>query len=940
MKLWTEFADICFYNLLNRKTRHISVLSLSRLFWVYLFRSSETLAKASETKIDSFIRRTFSGGKAFLVPYGLDSSTLDLFTFIIWQVCIKHLDFACSEIFYYLLDGGSLFGISPTAGALYQTYAVVPYQTFVGVIGPPVVMPDNMASQKSIGSLEKSVSYGSGIHSNSNYPDFPDEPMPVNNNSSAVSDVLYNPERLNVVFRAFILLLADVELVFLKKEPEMSKESSLANLAGKGPVLVESKFHIPPPPFPKFSYRYSSFSDNFSPTFESLQNYYNDRVKSIPSTSSSISARKIILNDLFPLWIHNKMGKGIRDVLETLNEVLGRSILALDAVIGYSLIMDLSGFQQTSQSGSPPATRVEGYGSIGGGFDSMGKKFTAAAPNQQQRSSQTGSVNSDHKSEKAEISEKHDVKVKQIRCDLLRTSMDCIPRLTPYSLSCINLAEILSKLCFHSNFGVRTSAASCLRRITLMKKSDIIAAYSNQEPRVYWDFGDNSMLRIFNIYNDVFTSTADELYLTILQSLIMDDDLGFNAYYFAITVYVELVDIWFESLTDLESFVSSEAADILREIESRGLFFICHFKPEIRRQGILLFKIIEKFEEKWRMQNSRKIMLNRQSNHSQGRYRSSFISLITEKTPNDRNGSTILSIFEDHGVDLMKRHFRDPNQSKSDSSMSPLDQRSLIDICSSNSPSDIGVWNRCFVEIVSLFFEFGRSKTIQLAIGLVLSKLKTLYPSIANHAELIIKTETKSKPSKFIIISDSVLEQWKNFLNITIACIEIQDANKIRYSDPTLSLTSSKGLDLRFLEQIPFFKSPDPALLVASDTPIKSLLNSRDLFHILIPLLACDKPAVRASIVSSFGCLHWLSYKVFFEDLIPYLSAINEDIQLRLNSNIVAPSNYRTRLARLCIDVSSILALVADFVDHYIYRKNNLIMVPVMEFIHSIYTLI
>ena len=169
---------------------------------------------------------------------------------------------------------------------------------------------------------------------------------------------------------------------------------------------------------------------------------------------------------------------------------------------------------------------------------------------------------------------------------------------------------------------------------------------------------------------------------------------------------------------------------------------------------------------------------------------------------------------------------------------------------------------------------------------------------------------------------------------IFLACIEISRAVELS-KIPGQEINSSAGILASFFTQ----RSDS----ISNDANSGNNLNtSRHIFQLLFPLLSCERTSIRQAVVLSLGTMHWLSYHTFFADIQPYLKNSSDDMRMRAaasntitdkKKNTTAPANPSQKKSdRLSMELTHLLSLVADFVDHDIYRKNEAYMSAVYAY--------
>ncbi|KAJ3223456.1 Cell morphogenesis protein PAG1 [Clydaea vesicula] len=884
-------------------------------------------------------------------------------------------DFGLEKIFPLLLEGEK-----PN---IYQRDILTPSTSFNASNSAPTfsniegTRSENISSMVSSSSSFSSITNSATMTLTDEYSNF--------HNWKHLEDALFNPERLIVVLRAFLLLLADVENIFQKDGMVEAGSASLQVTTSR--VLIEGKLNLATPPFPLSSWTVPPAVSNKVLPLSALEDLFNARIKSLNPVNPipvafQIPATKLSLNSYLSGSVIQRMGSGLREMLEKLNDVLGKAFFALDAQCGNSLVVDLSTPLSTTKE--PTTSMIPTSGSYTEGSSLSGRRNSLSYPagNSSQTSSASGN---DLKFERIEKSEKDSFKEHQNLFDLLRTCIDCLPRLTPTNFSCGRLVELLSRYVLHVDKGIRSSATEALKRISNLNKNELDVNLTFSNGKKFWDFGDKELLSgsVVRIFAEVVGKIENEIFNDILVTL---NHEGYENGCFAnsAATYIDLLQILQVSVEREiligKRWTNLEIKRIVEEIEGRGLicFLSQHFQS--RKDGIKILNLARSIENVLnnnkmieRAEKDAKKEFNRRSRQFTTQTQQNSKKLKTKVVP---NSSRIINIMELFGEELVRKNYLDPvfvSSSRSEQVKSQQQPRkkssrvasedALILMASSELQQDYCIFLRCIPELCGLIFEYGCSATVQLCLGSVLARIRILYPSVAYSAEqfsittlgdrgkLLLNTTVKanSKPSNTVALTEEILDQWKIYSIFAAATVEITAANEIRRGNNTISLLDSKGLPLQEISEKLNSKEKKsemskPVLHAPSNLPT-IISNSKHLIHILFPLLTCERQPIRQSSVIALTSMHWLSYQTFFEEIQPYFQYLSEDMRNRINSNkeikgeqssllnsntekrkTFVLNNNSKKLERLRMELTNILGMIADFVNHDIYRKNDLFM--------------
>lgn len=326
------------------------------------------------------------------------------------------------------------------------------------------------------------------------------------------SESIVNSERLYIAFSAFFLVLRDVEETITRGGVvTMGAVSRVESSVGS--VVVESKVTLPIPSFP-------TFGD------ADLTTFFFKAKKGNNGDSNEASL------------VEDQIGSSMKETLKLVNSVIGQVWKRLDISIGYQLF-DYVVAERTIITGGGHSTSASGsinIGRVNGTAESM-NSFTGIPS-------------------RVEVPEDRNIDL--VNFKLLRTMIDCFPRLNPTGLECIGV--MLSRYTLHLDESLQERSFAALCRIA--KDGAAISTYEI--------FVSSTSSLIYDRYNDFWLcgSKFQEVLLTLAK----------------------------RKLLLIEICLSETANDkiILEILDSTGLYYICSAGPELRKVGVQMLALAER----------------------------------------------------------------------------------------------------------------------------------------------------------------------------------------------------------------------------------------------------------------------------------------------------------------------------------------------------------
>ncbi|KAJ3152742.1 Cell morphogenesis protein PAG1 [Geranomyces michiganensis] len=949
---WGDFTDLCFKQLRDKQLRTTALSSLTRLIWVYLFRCSETSTTNVYRRIESMTRILFPTNRRGVVPA---ETSLQAFIQIVYFVCVRYPEYGIDNILTNLL--GIEHGAPMLSG---------PGATLAASAGSLINASSVLTGGKDYASSANSVPSTYLDDWTTNTTMSGSTPTLVGSNM-VVGDTIVNPERLIIALRAFLLLLADMEEALgggTKESNGITAGTVSAVHGSASKVVVEGKVNLAPPPFP--------------PSDTSVVQSYIDInfLNKIRDRNSSI-ARRGDIRGLLSESIVARMGTSMRDSMDRFNDSLGTVALALDNLCGWSLLTD-TGMLSTIAALGPTAGGTLGIrrGSISDTATSTG---STGGSDKETRASVVDVVSRD----------------RQLLFDLIHTYLDCLPRIAPTGLGPVKVIELLSRYVLHADDGIQIAAREALKRICLISSQGDVG-YSKFWN---FGEGKSVASEVVRIVAETGVSILNDRYGDILGNLAFDGAQGatwaFTTNYIALLgIWVKQIQ------DSPQLWDPMEADWVVEEIESRGLLFLCSLVPFVRRQALVILSLAEKFETalKGRGPDSedqlaglskaeaRRETLRRQSRNDLRRRYTLQRSLFNPHMEVRR--TRLGRIMEECGPDLVRRHYHDPvlaASTRSEHQKLQQQQRqqqylnimsakdTLLHVAGSDIPQDMIIWARCFPDLIKWCFQYASPRTMQLCLRDVCARLLVLQPSLIAAADQTstgtsskgntnitgtVKwvndrtglgiSATSGKPSgpPLLPMTDDMVDQWKVHMVYACACIEIN-----RAADGDARMHSVIGVTGSYLDR----SRGEPLALENSARNGNMLLrpigSARQLFQMVFPLMSSERSAIRQAAVTSLGAIHWLSYQTFLEDVQPYMRSVVDDLRTRAalargeiressrkagSSQALAQSAQTKRFERVRMELTHVLSLVADFVTHVQYRRNETLMAGVITYVREL----
>ncbi|OUM68331.1 hypothetical protein PIROE2DRAFT_39268 [Piromyces sp. E2] len=614
-----------------------------------------------------------------------------------------------------------------------------------------------------------------------------------------------------------------------------------------------------------------------------------------------------------------RFGISVRDVIDRVNEVIGRLALSLEQSCGSYLITDDRFYTYNipiiNSSNSSMMTQRRPTSSVNGEGRNSNEGLNNTVESQSQILPGTTAPIS---SSTSHISIP---KERQMLFYLTKTYLNALPRCTPTGVGSTWMLETIVKYVYHIDEGIRMAATEALKRIA--KIDD-----------------ENAKRCSLLVYNERFPE--------ILVNSVGDTNEGYGGYnlHSINKLFVELLEILYEDVKKENSdFTNDELINMIGKIEGRGLLLLSSCLPNIRKRGVEILKLSHQMEK---VRKERFISEEQTSESNPVNNNSNNTNVSNKSSDDNKEFRSIITLMENIGPELVKKHYHDPvlatssrtefhkfqQRQRQQSVLRELENKdSLIRIAESEEQSYIAIWSRCYPDLIRGCFNSCSPITIANCLASSGSRLFQLMPYITISLDQYQgKTSNNTvkwsqsnnwnvvRPMALINVTNEMIDQWKFYLIYIASTIEVW--NPLRSPIPQVMAIRKQTED--------------------SGSKKINVTRAEQLFKHIAPLLSCEKITIRQSAVLAFGCINSLSYKTLLEILQPYIKNVLDDVRTKYPLDPKTYSSVRRsstntfqgkRLERLRMELAHIFSLIADFITYEQCRNNDKIMDSVRTYI-------
>ncbi|KAL9126448.1 MAG: hypothetical protein Q9217_004504 [Psora testacea] len=355
-----------------------------------------------------------------------------------------------------------------------------------------------------------------------------------------------------------------------------------------------------------------------------------------------------------------------------------------------------------------------------------------------------------------------------------------------------------------------------------------------------------------------------------------------------LSLYVELLQIWIEEITQKTKEASSGSAsdgsygsrglkldltsvsNHVDEVEAHGVFFLCSQSRRVRAFAVRVLKIVTEFDIALGRQNARIIqILEGDSQH-------------------------VMDV-NDESLTVAERSRLQKGKSKS------IPQPTLVELSSSDVSYDATLWLKVFPNIIRRSFELCPS-AVMLGREIVCARLLQMHDTI-----IYLDTDTRGVPMPSYDYASArtpnrlqstspqiIIEQWKLYL--IMACTTVTNAG---------AQTQSQ------LDKTQHARKISKPVQQGQD----KISSARALFAYVIPLLSAGQSSIRDAIVIALSSINISLYRTLLESLQYAVTTCKEEAKQRIGSHQRTGSNPRKSPStdRLRTEVTQVYRLTARF---------------------------
>ena len=841
LKSWQSLVETLMSNFRERSLKSGAIHSTCKLLWTYLFRCFEPPSSIVQKKIDHFLKVLFPPKHAISPT----ECNLDVFVRIVYFILVKYPEYGNDQLISYLL----ITDIDPRNTMETDSFSIA--------------RADNIL----------------------------------------VLEELPNADRLLIAFRAFILILRDVEQSISDKfSTTAGAVSAVQSKAGL--VLVEGKINLTQPNFP---------------TFEDQSDYSFERLSKIGSRDGRKNENDHPLN--LPLARDTKlrMGSSMRGTLNVVNSHIGQAFLSLDNVIGTNMLTEPpepafinsyipppTGSSAFSTSLSISSITSSNY--ISSYMSTASGSPTAATGNPGRASAMfdAGIPNRQDNFSTAELLEGPPETAHQIYTRLLQTIMDSLPRFYPNGIAPVKVIEMLTRYAvFHYDSKVQQSAFDSICRISKVKRidpdaSDWKISIGNEmiSASVFRIFNEAALLAIRTHFSDLWMQSGK--FERVSECLAKRK--------------LALLDIWLEDISTSTTYIPAQddVDSIVQFVESQGLFYLCGVSPNLRKTGIKMLKksqnfrakLLEKLPSKKVEDTTKKEesdSLERLSIFHGGKRASLYKRTRSDNIGEERRYISIYDIMEDQGGRIVREY----------ASEGLKKDNPLLFLAQSSDEMDIAMWNRCCTPFLKSLVDFASKECLKKTLIMIWGFLQVMQPILHTMAEEItiyrtgflptLKKFERTKSTPTGTLADTFIDYWRLYISFSYLTIKIY----LIENEPSTN----------------------------NDAQPFNICTPGELNRNVLPLLAAGKHEVRKAALSALGCIQIDGYGSLLRDIQPFMSAVIKDSQSSLRKQTV----FENAFERMRTQLAHLLTYVANFTQVRALRKQQGVMKAFQDYIKAMF---
>ena len=372
--------------------------------------------------------------------------------------------------------------------------------------------------------------------------------------------------------------------------------------------------------------------------------------------------------------------------------------------------------------------------------------------------------------------------------ELMKTLMNCMPRVFPGGFEKSSLADILALYVIHIDKSLASCASDTLRRI--------VSQCAEMRPLV--------VMAVLNL----------AVSIPYRHSLLLENILNLSG---------DLLDIW-RRLADAESIATDEKAlnyfrRFSEDLEGKCLMLLCNWLPKVRSAS---FRCIGLIHDLWKYHCMQMGTLNNPENEA-------------------RDRCTVFDVAQEHGPYIVKRNYIEESLIPSPKNEQFIPKGiTLFKLAENEAALDQLIWVQCFSNLLQLLYE-KCPKTINPCWPDIVSRLFEIQQLI----ETAIHNESSSSLGfapfnlRQETISGDLLHLWKNYLSFA-CCICPSDTVIPRVPVIKGKIISARSL---FKSVLPILRS-DNSLVRSSIVAAIGRVNCHVYRILLEELQACFQAAL------------------------------------------------------------------------------------------------
>lgn len=523
---------------------------------------------------------------------------------------------------------------------------------------------------------------------------------------------------------------------------------------------------------------------------------------------------------------------------------------------------------------------------------------------------------------------------KNLNMELFTTLIEAVPWTLvpiPSGVPFKTIVEILTRNAVHSNFRIANAAVGALRHLASRKNPSTLLNYFakfafqlSDKPTPTYDstyLNSTEFHRLLKLYVELLNSwlkqfkqrTETKVANNYIHPMSQDDELMSK------DVLNDLYQINYKT-DDLDAIPTKlKASDelewktiitVIEEIEGNGLFFLCSQDSKIRYYGISILKLVEQFDQE--IHNATEISNNpvAPANTNTPEPESRSHSRSSSKFAADF-GTRLIHVLEQtefsNLINPMKAELSAPERNR----LVKLKHKKsvLIRLAESDYGIDSTLWFRVYPKLLDIFFE-KCPLPVAFCRSIVCVRLVQMHEQIFDFSESS-KNYTSSlfsRPSNELA-PEVLVDQWRLYL--IFACCSLTSTNEQKITFPSQPSHGRKKSLQMFIQH-------------------QKITSAKSIFRMVLPLLKCQQPMVKDSVISGLSCININIFKTLLEN-----------VQSPLGEWDVDPRPKDPAEDRLRIEIIHILSKVTTrFGAHNIIYNDEWMIANLVSIIKSVKNLL